>query len=167
MTGRLIILVSGLALLGTAACAQQARSGPELLAAAEQSFSDIPFGTREGAPGLTMVIEGQCQEWGECSYIDANQIEHAFWEGELVVKAFGFEEGDDLPTRVLGIGVARDMDDVIAKVGQLLPEAKINCERTPQGDYYCGATLGGGWIKLLFDSNGRITLARIDAYHFT
>lgn len=160
-------LVAGLALLGTAACAQNARSGPELLAMAERSFSDIPFGTQEGVPGLTMVVGGQCEEWADCSYIDANEVGHAFWEGELVVKTFLFPKDNDQSTAVLGIGTARDMDDVVARVRRFLPEAGL--ERRPDADrgHTCGATQGEGWITLRFDRSGRIRLARIDAYHFT
>ncbi|MDP3377734.1 MAG: hypothetical protein Q8S53_05165 [Brevundimonas sp.] len=167
MFGRLIILVAGLALLGTAACAQHARSGAEMLTVAERSFSDIPFGTREGATGLTMVVEGQCQKWADCSYIDANQVGHAFWEGELLVKFFVFPEGNDQPTTVLGIGTARAMDDVVTRVRRFLPEAELECRSDADRGHTCGATLGEGWITLRFDRNGRILEARIDAYHFT
>ena len=167
MFGRLIILVAGLALLGTEACAQNARSGPELLTVAERSFSDIPFGTREGARGLTMVIEGQCREWGECSYAGVNRVEHYFWDGELVVKTIVFPEDNDQLTAVLGIGPARDMDDVVARVRRFLPEAELECRPGADRGHTCGATLGEGWITLRFDRNGRIREARIDAYHFT
>lgn len=156
-----------LGLLLLALLVQDPRSGPELLTVAERSFSDIPFGTREGVPGLTMVIEGQCQEWGECSYADANRVEHYFWEGELVVKAYAFTEGDTRPSPVLGIGTARDRDEVLARVEHLLPEAEIECRPEPDLGHRCGATLGEGWITLQFDRNGRIQEARIDAYHFT
>lgn len=149
------------------AAAQDPRSGPELLTAAERSFSDISFGTREGVPGLTMVIEGQCQEWGECSYADANRVAHYFWDGELVVKAYTFTEGDTRPSSVLGIGIARERDEVLARVERFLPEAEIECRPEPDHGQTCGATLGEGWITLRFDRNGRILQARIDAYHFT
>ena len=156
-----------LGLILLALLAQDPRSGPELLTVAERSFSDIPFGTREGAPGLTMVIEGQCQEWGECSYADANRVEHYFWDGELVVKTFVFTEGDTRPSPVLGIGTARDMDAVLSRVEHLLPEADIRCDRQPDLQHACRATLGEGWITLMFDAEGRITTAKVDAYHFT
>lgn len=167
MFGRLISLVAGLALLGTAACAQQARSGPELLAVAERSFSDIPFGTREGATGLTMIIEGQCEEWGECSYADLNRVEHYFWDRELVVKTFVFTEEDNQSTAVLGIGTARAMDDVLTRVRRFLPEADLECRSDVDRGHSCSALLGEGWITLRFDRNGRIREARVDAYHFT
>lgn len=167
MFGRLVVLVAGVVSLATVAGAQNVRSGPELLTVAERSFSDIPFGTPEGSPGLTMVIDGQCQEWGECSYIDANQVGHAFWEGELVVKFFVFPKDNDQRTAVLGIGTARVMDDVVTRVSRFLPEAELECRPDVDRGHRCGATLGGGWITLRFDRNGRIREARIDAYHFT
>ncbi|MBB5660053.1 hypothetical protein [Brevundimonas halotolerans] len=160
-------LVAGLALLGTEACAQNGRSGPELLAVAERSFSDIPFGTQEGAPGLTMVVGGQCEKWADCSYIDANDVGHAFWEGELVVKTFLFPNDNDQPTTALGIGTARAMDDVVTRVTRFLPEADLDCRLESDGGHTCGATLGEGWITLRFGRNGRVREARIDAYHFT
>ncbi|MBO9502142.1 hypothetical protein [Brevundimonas sp. A19_0] len=160
-------LITGVVSLGMAACAHAPRSGPELLTVAERSFSDIPFGTREGVPGLTMVIEGQCQEWGECSYADANGVEHYFREGELVVKAYAFTEGDTRPSPVLGIGTARHMDAVLSRVERFLPEVEIECRPEPDHGQTCGATLGEGWINLQFDRDGRIREARLDAYHFT
>src|SRR5690606_4027015 len=69
------------------ASAQQPRTGAELRAAAERSFSDVPFGAPESPPGLTRVVEGDCQLWGECIYRDADHVGHYFWEGELVVKS--------------------------------------------------------------------------------
>ncbi|MFW2343350.1 hypothetical protein [Brevundimonas sp.] len=156
-----------LGLIVVALLAQDPRSGPELLMVAERSFSDIPFGTREGAPGLAMVIEGQCQEWGECSYADANRVEHYFWDGELVVKSVAFTASDTRPSAVLGIGSAREMGEVLAQVARFLPDAEFECRPVRDGGQACGSTLGEGWITLRFDHNGRIRGARVDAYHFT
>lgn len=167
LSTRMGVLLAGLASLSMAGCAQYARSGAELLAVAERSFSDIPFGTQEGLPGLTMVVGGQCEEWADCSYIDSNEVGHAFWEGELVVKTFVFPEDNDQPTAVLGIGTARDMDDVVTRVSRFLPEVELECRPDVDRGHSCGALLGEGWITLRFDRNGRVREARIDAYHFT
>ena len=94
-TGRPLLIALLVAILGAGSgvvAAQDPRLGPELLTAAERSFSTFAFGTPEGISGLTIVIREDCEVQGECSYEDANHVAHFFWEGELVVKSV--EAGD-------------------------------------------------------------------------
>lgn len=147
--------------------AQTVRSGPELLSASDWSFSAIPLGASEPAPGLTLIARNNCEAWGECSYHDANRVEHYFWEGELVVKRVHVAEVGDRHVDALGIGTVRSLDEVVERVGIFLPEAEIGCEDFADGTATCGATLGEGWISLFFDNSRRLTEVRIDAYHFT
>jgi len=147
--------------------AQSTGSGPELLAASERSFSAIPFGASEPAPGLTLIDRDNCKVWGECSHHDAEGVEHCFWEGELVVKSAHVAEVGDRHIDALGIGTARSLDEVIERVTVFLLGSDIDCEDFPDGTATCGATLGEGWIKIIFDSSRRLTDVRIDAYHFT
>lgn len=147
--------------------AQTVRSGTELLAASERSFSPIPFGASEPAPGLTRIIRDNCERWGECSYYDAERVEHYFWEGELVVKSVRVAEVGVKPIDALGIGTARSLDEVVERVRTFLPEAEIECESVADGTSTCGATLGEGWISVIFDDSRRLTEVRIDARHFT
>lgn len=149
------------------ASSQSARSGTELLDAAERSFSGIPFGAPESTPGLTIIDREQCDRWEECSYRDAERVEHYFWEGELVVKIIQTADVGDRQIEALGIGSARSFDDVVGRIRNFLPEAKIDCQDIDEGVRNCGATLGEGWISLKFDNFHRLTEVRIDAYHFT
>jgi hypothetical protein len=166
-TARPLLIALLVVILGASSgvvAAQDPRSGPELLTAAERSFSTFAFGTREGLSGLSIVIREDCEVRGECSYQDANRVDHFFWEGELVVKSV---EAGDQWIAALGIGRARSLDEVLEQVRLFLPEATIDCSHDAEGTQNCGAMLGDGWISLTFDTSGRLTLARIDAYHFT
>lgn len=147
--------------------AQTTRSGSELLAKSERSFSAIPFGASEPTPGLTLIDRDNCKVWGQCSYHDAQGVEHYFWEGELVVKSVHVAEVGDLHIDALGIGTARSLDEVIERVTVFLLGADVDCEDFADGTATCGAKLGEGWIKIIFDSSRRLTEVRIDAYHFT
>lgn len=167
--GSLLIALSiaGLWSAGSNVSAQSVRSGPELLTAAERSFSDIPFGAPETSPGLTLIARDDCKVWGECDYQDADRVVHYFWEGELVVKSVEIAGAGDQQVEALDIGTARSLDDVMERVRGFLPEAEIDCQEFEDGTRNCGATLGEGWISLIFDSSRRLTEVRIDAYHFT
>jgi len=168
------LFAAGSLLGGADAFAQQARSGPQLLAAAEQSFSAIPFGAPKPQPGLTRIDDESCLEWGECTYVDANHVLHSFGDccdvDAVVVKLIVVADLGDRPISALGIGEARSMPEVVDRVGRFLPEAKIDCQEYPAADgvtYTCGAMLGEGWFQLFFDGSRRLREVRIDAYHFT
>ena len=60
----------------------------------------------------------------------------------------------------------RSLDEVVERVRSFLPEAEIDCEDFADGTASCGATLGEGWISIIFDNSRRLTEVRIDAYHF-
>lgn len=151
--------------------ANHSRSGAELLQIAEQSFSNIPFGSRKPPAGLILIDDGGCVGGkGECTYRDGNHVQHYFGDsqGALVVKSIVVGHVGDRPIAALGIGTARTLDDVVERVRRFLPEADIDCdERASANDTTCGATLGDGWFRLFFDGSRRLTEVRIDAYHFT
>ena len=149
--------------------AEHRRSGDEQLRAAEQSFSSIPFGTREPPKALTLVEDGGCVDGkGECTYIDASDVEHYFTEGELVVKSLQIGRVGARPIVALGIGTARRLDEVVKRVKRFLPEAEVDCDDRPAADgITCSARLGEGWFKLFFDDSRRLKEVRIDAYQFT
>lgn len=161
------LLIAALWSASSSVTAQTTRSGPELLAASERSFSAIRFRASEPAPGLTLIARDDCEVRGECSYHDAKRVEHYFWEGELVVKSVHVAEVGDRHIDALGIGTARSLDEVVERVRSFLPEAEIDCEDFADGTASCGATLGEGWISIIFDNSRRLTEVRIDAYHFT
>ena len=147
------------------------RSGPELLRVAEQSFSSIPFRTTRPPQSLTLLDDGGCVDGrGECTYLDANHVQHYFGGpgGELVVKAVQVSDVGNEPIAALGIGRARDLGEVVERVQHFILEAKVTCDENLAGnEITCGATLGPGWIKLFFDASRHLTEVRIDAYHFT
>ena len=143
-----------------------APSGAALLAMADLSFSSIPFGSRSPPEGLIVVDREQCETDGECSWRDSDSVEHYYWDGELVVKTVTVAHLGDQPIGALGIGTARTLDDVVRNVRAFLPEAGITCQQSGAG-HDCGAGLGEGWFRLFFDASGRLTEARLDAYHFT
>lgn len=161
------LAVAILALVSGAASAQSTRSGADLLDAADRSFSAVPFGAPESTPGLTILNREQCDRWGECSYYDADRVEHYFWEGELVVKTIRTADVGDRHIKALGIGDARSLDEVMGRVEGFLPEVEIDCQEIGDGDRSCGATLGEGWISLKFNNSRHLIEVRIDAYHFT
>ena len=176
LVGSTFALVATLVLTAGAgghAVAQQTRSGAELLAAAEQSFSSVPFGVRPTPPGLVRIEDEACLKWGECAYRDANQVRHYFGDccdiDALVVKSVEVANVGDRPIGALGIGDARSMPDVVERVRRFLPEAEVDCrdDLDDVAPYTCGAKLGEGWIQLFFDSSQRLLEVRIDAYHFT
>lgn len=160
------LLIATLWSASSSVTAQTMRSGPELLAASERSFSAIPFGASEPAPGLTIIDRNNCEVWGECRYQDAKRVEHYFWEGELVVKSVHVDEVGNRSIDALGIGTVRSLDEVVERTRIFLPEAEIDCEDFADGTASCGATLGEGWISIIFDNSRRLTEVRIDAYHF-
>lgn len=164
------LLASGCAARGSNLSAQN-RSGADLLRAAEQSFSNIPFGTREPPSSLTLINDGGCVKGrGECTYIDANHVQHYFSdsEGALVVKSIELALVGERPIAALGIETARALDEVVDRVSRFLPEAVVACDKRGTADVTtCDATLGDGWVRLFFDSSRRLTEVRIDAYHFT
>ncbi|MXO60378.1 hypothetical protein GRI89_12600 [Altererythrobacter salegens] len=147
------------------------RSGAELLQAAEQSFSSIPFGTTLPPPDLNLLDDGGCVDGrGECTYLDANHVQHYFGAdgGELVVKSIMAADVSNQPIAALGIGTARALDEVVERVQLFMPEAEVTCDEQLDGnETICGASLGDGWIRLFFDPARQLTEARIDAYHFT
>lgn len=141
------------------------RAGPELLTAADRSFSEFPFGSREAPAGLTIVKRADCEKSGECAYRDPAGVEHYFWDGELVVKTVQVADAGRQSISALTIGHSRAFDDVMRRVRTFLPEADIDC-RAQDDERTCSAVLGEGWITLQFNDAGRLTEVRIDAYHF-
>ncbi|APG61924.1 hypothetical protein LPB140_02765 [Sphingorhabdus lutea] len=137
----------------------------------EAKFEDIK-------EDLTIVQGPECHSMADyrndCGFFDQNMVEHYFWDDDmiLVVKSVSTKNFNGKEIRALGIGKARDKDNVVANVQKFLPDAKMTClsaDEAGQGDGIssCGAEMGEGWFTLLFDSNNQLISARMDAYHFT
>ncbi|MDA7788110.1 hypothetical protein N8940_02640 [Sphingomonadaceae bacterium] len=120
---------------------------------------------------LTLADDGGCVGGrGECTYLDANHVQHYFGAeaGELVVKSILTADFRNQRIDALGIGRARALDEVVERVQLFIPEAEVTCDEQVAGkETICGSSLGDGWIKLFFDPAGQLTEVRIDAYHFT
>lgn len=146
------------------------RSGAEQLHSAEQSFSVVPFGTTAPVRGLVLKNDGGCIDGkSECTFVDANHVQHYFVNGDggLVVKSIELLDVGVHPITALGIGKARALEEVVERVRGFLPEAEVDCdEDAVTNETTCGATLGDGWIQLLFDGSRQLKEVRIDAYHF-
>jgi hypothetical protein len=166
-TSRAIWLALGLAALAVPVASPAGEmSGPQMLAAADRSFSAIPFGTKVPPPELVLIDDGGCAS-GECSYRDAKGVVHYFNEGELVVKSVSVADVGVAPIAALGIGTARQQGEVLAEVQRFLPQAEISCDPPSGATYDCGAMLGEGWFRLFFDRRQRLIEVRLDAYQFT
>jgi hypothetical protein len=104
--------------------------------------------------------------------MDANHVGHYFGDrdGALVVKWVDVSKVGDGPIAALGIGNARELDEVVARVRRFLSGVAIECDDSDGVQLtpvVCGTTLGEGWIKLFFDRSRRLREARVDAYNFT
>jgi hypothetical protein len=160
----------------SASAAPNAATGKAMLQKASASFSAIPFDTpkRKVKVKLT-VIEGEnCETMGECTYIDAMGVEYYFWDVKhyLVIKSISAKRFVGKEIKALGIGIARDRQAVMANVKAFLPKAEVYCREANdagegEGISSCGAMLGEGWFKILFDANNQLIEARVDAYEFT
>lgn len=165
------LLIGTLWLVSTGAWSEQGRSGAELLAAADRSFSETLFGTEMPPPDFTVIDDGGCIDgMGECSYLDTNHVGHYFFKGTLVVKWIEVSDVGDLYIAALDIGKERSLEKVVEQVGRFLPEAELGCHEYPAqsgATVICDATLGDGWMRMFFDRSKRLEEVRIDAYHFT
>jgi hypothetical protein len=105
-----------------------------------------------------------------CEWRDAKSVRHILGGELLAIKLLIVEELGREKISALGIGEARSRSDVVANVRAFLPEVKISCLEAGnagegEGIASCSGTFdNGGWIKLLFDDNDQLILARIDAF---
>jgi hypothetical protein len=177
MTTKVLSFVVAIALhAGPAPATQKGDIGDELMSKVSASFSTIPFDTPKSKVKTMLMRLGDdsCEQFGECSYVDSNGVEHYFWgtNERLVVKSVDAERFTAEPIAALGIGTARSRDSVLANVKAFLPTAEISCRESDEagegkGIPSCGATLGKGWFKMLFDAQNQLIEARLDAYQFT
>jgi hypothetical protein len=145
----------------------------ELLERADQSFSAYPLAEETlglRAQGFTIMLNTCASEGGECSWRDGNGVIHIL-DGDniLFVKMVEAADFRGRSIEALGIGMARDRAAVVRNVSRYLLGTEITCREAEEagegeGISSCGATLGEGWIKLLFTPDNQLLLARVDAY---
>ncbi|HMI19864.1 MAG TPA: hypothetical protein VK533_09990 [Sphingomonas sp.] len=155
-------------LLGLGIATASPYTGNALMTRIERSFSSIPFGTHFPLRHLK-VTDPACRQWGDCEYIDANNVVHAAdEENRLAVKAIEVKDIGDGPIGALGIGRLRRQADVVRQVNAFLRGPKLHCDSVADADgITCEALIGVGWVDLHFGRDRRLTGLHVDAYHFT
>jgi hypothetical protein len=145
----------------------------ELLERADQSFSAYPLAEETlglRAQGFTIMLNTCSSEGGECSWRDGNGVIHILDNDNILfVKMVEAADFRGRPIEALGIGTARDRAAVVRNVSRYLLGTELTCREAGEagegaGISSCGATLGEGWIKLLFTPDNQLLLARVDAY---
>jgi hypothetical protein len=115
------------------------------------------------------MVENDCEKWGECDWRDVDGVRHYFRSDPgkhfVVIRLVRTSEFTGRSIAALGIGMARQRDAVLANVRRFLPDTDIKCSNYGT-DVGCGAHLGPGWFRLLFDKNGQLQEVRFDGYHF-
>lgn len=150
--------------------------GPAVIAdpflRADASFSAFPLNKKVKPQAIGRLINGdRCDDEDfACEWQDRSGTRHIFGGDILAIKALSLESYPGRDVKALGIGKARDRKEVVSRVRAFLPEIKISCLDAGQagegeGIASCsGSFLNGGWFKLLFDANGQLFEARIDAF---
>ncbi len=168
--GRPIMALGALALTlatgtMTPVTAQQRAADP--FARADASFS--PHRLNRAVRPQAIGKPANCFD-GACEWVDKAGVAHSFGGKLLAIKAIAVAPGDRRALAALGIGTARYRSAVLTRVRAFLPEVRITCLEPGQagegeGIASCGGSFkSGGWIKLLFGPDNRLTSARIDAF---
>lgn len=138
---------------------------------ADMSFSSFRL-SRKTVPGKIgrLVNTGCDDESVLCEWQSKEGTRHILTAGIVAIKIVDAADMEGKPISALGIGVARRRGDVVARVRSFLPEIQINCLEAGdagegEGISSCGGAFASGpWFKLLFDRNGQLISARIDAF---
>lgn len=144
----------------------------------DRSFSAIPIENQQTAVSqrLTEIRVNGCEDVDECDWRDADGVRHYFWgfsptDFRVVVKSVHADEFVGRPISALGIGMARQQEDVLTNVRRFLGNVPLTCNRNRVSGNVspvrCDATLGPGWIQIGFDERGELLMIHFDGYHFT
>ena len=141
---------------------------------ADASFSRYPLNLPGTPQAVGRLTNGDvCDDEDEgiaCEWEDDAGVHHIFAGDILAIKTVDVAMLGNRNIAALDIGDARARKDVLAKISAFLPEIAIDCLEPGkagegEGIASCGGTFGnGGWIKLLFGADNRLTSARIDAF---
>ncbi len=141
--------------------------GQQWLDKASLSFSPVKFGTTRTSikPALVRVVENNCDQVEDCTYVDREGVEYYFWEAdELVFKFINVERfrGRDIPA--FDIGRVRSKDDVLKRVETFFDGARPLCEAHEEygSKIACELDMGEGWTKLFFDGRDQLVYIRLD-----
>ncbi|NJS13407.1 MAG: hypothetical protein HC788_00975 [Sphingopyxis sp.] len=139
---------------------------------ADASFSRFPLNEKAVPQAIGRLVNGaECDDRDIlCEWEDARGTRHIMGGKLLAIKIVHVNDIGDRSTAALGIGRARQRPEVTANVGAFLPEISIRCLEADEsgegeGTSTCsGSFSSGGWFKLLFDAENKLTSARIDAF---
>ncbi|WP_447762041.1 hypothetical protein [Sphingopyxis panaciterrae] len=139
---------------------------------ADASFSRYPLNLPSTPQAVGRLTNGgDCDDDGiACEWEDDAGVHHIFAGDILAIKTVDTAALGNRNIAALGIGTARTRGEVLAKVRGFLPEITIDCLEPGnagegEGIASCGGSFeNGGWIKLLFGADNKLTSARIDAF---
>lgn len=160
------------ALLGTAP-AHAAERIADPFDRADASFSRYPLNLPSTPQAIGRLVNGDVCDDDEgiaCEWEDEKGVRHIFAGDTPAIKLVDTAMPGDRPIAALGIGTARSRADVLAGVRALLPEIAVDCLEPGKagegpGIASCSGSFdNGGWFKLLFGPDNRLTSARIDAF---
>ena len=141
----------------------------------DRSFSAIAIDSTIASAGIELTAQQRkdCEQNGECSWIDENKVRHHIWSDSpedqtIVIKYLNAADFVGRPISALGIGNARTKAEVLANVRKFLPDVKMDCDTVSGnvGPVECGATVNPGWFQIGFDRQGNLLAIRFDGYHF-
>lgn len=143
---------------------------------ADASFSRYPLNLPSTPQAVGRLTNGDvCDDTDEeegiaCEWEDDAGVHHIFAGDILAIKTLDLAALGKREIAALNIGTARTRTEVLDKVRAFLPEIAIDCLEPGkagegEGIASCGGSFeNGGWIKLLFGPDNRLTSARIDAF---
>ena len=165
--------VAALLLALSGASAQAGETIADPFDRADASFSRYPLNLPSTPQAIGRLTNGDVcgdKEGIDCEWEDDNGVHHIFAGDTLAIKTVDVAALGKRDIAALNIGAARNRGEVLAKVRAFLPEIAIDClepGKAGEGDGIasCGGSFdNGGWIKLLFGPDNRLTSARIDAF---
>lgn len=137
----------------------------------DASFSDIAIDVQRAdvEHRLTQVDYADCMQWDECDWRDQEGVRYHFWKKKsddivLVAKMVEASDFEGREIAALGIGLARERGDVLAKMGAFLGHAEIACDTRRYGHQSCGVSVGPGYVSAIFNSNGQLSGLVFDGY---
>lgn len=158
------------AVAGDTPTAKAPRTSDPLMRA-DMSFSSFRLNRKAVPHKIGRLANAGCDdETMLCEWQNAQGTRHILTGGIVAIKYVDAADMEGRPIPALGIGVARQRGDVVARVRSYLPEIQIDCLEAGdagegEGISSCGGAFASGpWFKLLFDRRGQLISARIDAF---
>lgn len=161
-----------LTLLLLAACvAPAAQAQEQLFRRVDASFSDIAIDAQRSAveDRLTQIERADCIQWDECDWRDSEGVRYHFWKKAatdivLIAKMIEASDFEDREIPALGIGLARDRKEVLARMGAFIGDAEIACDQYDFGYEVCGVKVGAARISAAFTRDGQLSGLVFDGY---